>query len=187
MGDDEPVSAGRRVLEKELDELQRKLNGPKKTAKHTEAKQNWINRESQRLESEGTKLAEWQESLRARKETLRVAYEEIKILREDLLREGKSMDKNKSHFMSPDNTEEVRIFEQQELAFWRGSASKRLAGWTPDGSAEEIAGWMMEAQRLNREVEAKKRKLQEAVEKESGKDARMGDDSMDGLDGSLSS
>ena len=46
---------------------------------------------------------------------------------------------------------------------------------------------MLEAQRLNREVEAMKRKLQEAIEKESGKDARMGDDPMDGLDGSLSS
>ena len=89
--------------------------------------------------------------------------------------------------MSPENTEEIRILEQQELAFCGRSASKRLAGWTRDGSAEEIAGWMMEAQRLNREVEAKKRKLQEAVEKESGKDARMGDDSMGGLDGSLSS
>ena len=187
MGDDEPILAGKRVLEKELEKLQRKLNGPKKTAKHIEAKQNWINRESKRLESESAKLAEWQESLRVRKETLRVAYEEIKILREDLLREGESMDKNKSHFMSPENTEEIRILEQQELAFWRGSASKRLSGWTRDGSAEEIAGWMMEAQRLNREVEAKKRKLQETIEKESGKDARMGDDSMDGLDGSLSS
>ena len=71
--------------------------------------------------------------------------------------------------------------------FLEGSASKRLAGWTRGGSAEEITGWILEAQRLNREVEAKKRKLQEAIEKESGKDARMGDDSMDGLDGSLSS
>ena len=187
MGDDEPILAGKRVLEKELDKLQSKLNGPKKTAKHIEAKQNWINRESKRLESESAKLAEWQESLRVRKETLRVACEEIKILREDLLREGESMDKNKSHFMSLKNAEEIRILEQQEPAFWRGWASTRLAGWTRDGSAEELSGWMMEAQRLNREVEGKKRKLQEAVEKESGKDARMGDDSMDGLDGSLSS
>ena len=91
------------------------------------------------------------------------------------------MDKNKSHFMSPENTEEIRILEQQELASWRGSASKRR-----DGSVEEIVGWMLEAQRLNKEVEAK-RKLQETIMKESGKDARMGDDSMDGLDGSLSS
>ena len=37
---------------------------------------------------------------------------------------------------------------------------------------------MMEAQRLNKEVEAKKRKLQETIEKDSGKDARM-DDAMD--------
>ena len=36
-------------------------------------------------------------------------------------------------------------------------------------------------------MEAKKRKLQETIERESRKDARMGDDSMDGLDGSLSS
>ena len=97
------------------------------------------------------------------------------------------MDKDKSHFMSPENTEETRTLEQQELAFWRRSASKRLSGWTRDRSAEEIAGWMIEAQRLNREVEAKKRKLQETIEKETGKDARMGDDSMDGLDGFLSS
>ena len=118
---------------------------------------------------------------------MRVAYEEIKILREDLLREGESMDKNKSHIMSLENMEEIRVLEQQELAVWRGSASKRLAGWTRDGSTEEIASWMLGAQRLTKEVEAKKRKLQEAIEKESMKDARMGDDSMDGLDGSLSS
>ena len=158
MGDDEPILAGKKVLEKELEKLQKKLNGPKKTAKHIEAKQNWINRESKRLEAETAGLAERQESLRVRKETLKVAYEEIKILREDLLREGETMDKNKSHFFSPEDTEEIRRLEQQELAFWRGSASKRLAGWTRDGSAEEIAGWMMEAQRLNKEVEAKKRK-----------------------------
>ena len=177
----------RKFLEKELEKLQKKLNGPKKTAKHIEAKQNWTNRESKRLEAETARLTELQESLRVRKETLKVAYEEIKILREDLLREGETMDKNKSHFLSPEETEEIRRLEQQELAFWRGSASKRLAGWTRDGSSEEIAGWMLEAQRLNREVEAKKRKLQETIERESRKDARMGDDAMDGLDGSLSS
>ena len=186
MGDDEPILAGKKVLEKELDKLQRKLNGPKKTAKHIEAKQNWINRESKRLEAETARLTELQESLRVRKETLKVAYEEIKILREDLLREGETMDKNKSHFLSPENTEEIRRLEQQELAFWRGSASKRLAGWTRDGSAEEIAGWTIEAQRLNKEVEAKKRKLQETIERGSGKNARM-DDAMNGSDGSLSS
>ena len=46
---------------------------------------------------------------------------------------------------------------------------------------------MMEAQRLNKEVEAKKRKLQETIERESRKDARMGDDATDGLYVSLSS
>ena len=41
-------------------------------------------------------------------------------------------------------------------------------------------------QRLNKEVEAKKRKLQETIVRGSGKDARMGD-AMNGSDGSLSS
>ena len=178
---------GRRRAYLELEKLQKKLNGPKKTAKHIEAKQNWINRESKRLEAETARLTELQESLRVRKETLKVAYEEIKILREDLLTEGETMDKNMSHLLSPEDTEEIRRLEQQELAFWRGSALKILAAWTRDGSSEEIAGWMLEAQRFNKEVEAKKRKLQETIERESRKDARMGDDAMDGLDGSLSS
>ena len=56
------------------------------------------------------------------------------------------MDKNKSHFLAPEDTEEIRRLEQQELAFWRGSASKRLAGrtrrfsggnrWLDDGGPE---------------------------------------------------
>ena len=160
MGDDEPILAGKRVLEKELEKLQKKLNGQKKTATHTEAKQNWINRESKRLEAETARLTELQESLRVRKETLKVAYEEIKILREDLLREGETMDKKQEPFLvsgrhggNPE-TRTTRIG-----VFWRGSASKRPAGWTRDGSSEKIAGWMLDAQRLNKEVEAKKRKL----------------------------
>ena len=84
MGNDEPTSAGNRVLEKELERHQKKLKGPKNNAKQIEAKQNWINREAKRIES--AKLAEMQENLRVRKETLRGAYEETKILREDLLR-----------------------------------------------------------------------------------------------------
>ena len=173
-----------RVLEKELEKHQKKLNGPKKTAKHIGAKRDGVGGKSKRIETESAKLAEMQENLRVRREILRVAYEEIKILREDLSRKGESIDKNKSHNMSQENTEELRILEQQELAFWRGSASKRLAGWIRDGSTEEFASWRLEAQTLNKEVEAKKRKLQEAIEMKTVKDARMGDDSMDGLDGS---
>ena len=70
MGDDEPILAGKKVLEKELDKLQRKLDGPKKTAMHIEAKQNWINRESKRLEAETARLTELQECLRVRKENI---------------------------------------------------------------------------------------------------------------------
>ena len=72
MGDDEPLLAGKKVLEKELEKLQKKLNGPKKTAKHIEAKQNWIDRESKRLEAESARLTELQENLRVWKETLKV-------------------------------------------------------------------------------------------------------------------
>ena len=151
MGDDEPVLVGKRVLEKELEKLQRKLNGPKKTAKPQSAKRN----------IEGG-------------------------LRGDQDSPG-GRTKTRATSCLWKTQKEIRILEQQELASWRGSASKRLSGWTRDGSAEEIAGWMMEARRLKKEVEAKKRKLQETIEKESGKDARMGDDSVDGLDGSLSS
>ena len=77
-----------------------------------------------------------------RKETLRVAYEEIKILGGGFVREkGEAMDKNKSHFhVSGKHRRSSEILEQQELAFWRGAPSKRLSGWTRDGSAEEIAG-----------------------------------------------
>ena len=39
MGNDEPVLVGKRVLEGELERHQKKLNGPKSTAKHIEAKQ----------------------------------------------------------------------------------------------------------------------------------------------------
>ena len=172
-------------LAKEFWRKNSKLNGPKKTAKHIEAKQNWINRESKRLEAKTVRLTELQESLKARKETVKVAYEEIKILREDLLREGELMDKNKSHFLSPEDTEEIRRLEQQELAFWRGSEeiswldTRRLEGnrWLDDGSPE--------TQQRSRSKE--ERKLQETIERESKKDTRMGDEAKDGLDGSLSS
>ena len=35
VGDDEPILAGKRVLEKELEKLQKKLNGPKKKRQST--------------------------------------------------------------------------------------------------------------------------------------------------------
>ena len=63
MSNDEPVLAGKRVLEKELERYQKK-----NTAKHIKAKQNWINRMSKRIETESAKLAEMQENLRVRKE-----------------------------------------------------------------------------------------------------------------------
>ena len=136
MGNDEPILVGKGVLEKELERHQKKLNGPKNTAKQIEAKQNWINRESKRIETESVKVAEMQESIRVRKGTPRAAYEEIKKLRADLLREGESMDKNRSHFIFPESLEEVRKLEQDELNLRRGTTSTRLARWTRDGSTE---------------------------------------------------
>ena len=170
---------------KELDGTRRNSTG-RRTRRSTEAKQKWITRESN---ASRPRVRSWRK-IRVRKETLRAAYKEIKILREDLLREGDSVDRNRSHIMSPESTEEIRNLEQQqELNLWSGAASKRLVGWTRDGwSTEEIASWSVEVERISREVEAKKRKLQEAIEKESTmKDVSMSDDGLDGLDGSLSS
>ena len=108
---------------KKLEKHQKKLNVPKKTAKHIEANQNWVNRKSKRIETESAKLAEMQENLRVRKETLRVAYDEIKILREELVREGESMDKNKSHIMS----------RRTRRKFGSSNNKNWLSGWTRDG------------------------------------------------------
>ena len=113
-----PFWLAQEFLEKELEKLQRKPNGPKKTAKHIEAKQNWIDGECTRLESESAKLAEWQESLRV-----------IKILRENLLREGEQMDKNKSHIMSPESTEEIRILESSSNKNWLSGGDRLRRGW----------------------------------------------------------
>ena len=64
MGNDEPIAAGKGVLEKELEQHQRKLYGPKNTAKHIEAKQHWIYRESKRIESEsGKRTSEFDKKL----------------------------------------------------------------------------------------------------------------------------
>ena len=146
------------------------------TAMFIEAMQNWITRESKRIETQSAKLAEMQENLRV-KVNLKGGVQGDEDCPRGLVARG-SIDgqKQEPHHVSGDHG------GNQELAFWRGSASKRVAGWT---RTEEIASWTLEAQRFNKEVEAKKRNLQEAIEKESV--ARMGDDSVDGLDGSLSS
>ena len=78
---DKPILAARRVLVKAVERHWTKLNGPKNTAKHIEAMQTWINRETKRVEAEIEKVAEVQESSRVRKETPRVPHEEIKKLR----------------------------------------------------------------------------------------------------------
>ena len=176
MGNDEPILAGKRILEKEIEKLQRKLNGPKNTAKHIEAKQNWINRESKRIESESAKLAEMPREPQSTKRNFESGLRgDQDSPRGPAARRRIDGQKTRDTSCLRRTRKKFESLEQQELAFWRGSASKRVAGWTRDGSVEEIAGWMLEAQRLNTEVEAKKRKLQEAIEKESGKDARMGD------------
>ena len=156
MGDDEPILAGKKVLEKgKTHRGQTKLDQQRiQTSRGGICKADGVAREPQSAEGN--------------------------------IESGPRGNQDSQRGPSPEDTEEIRRLEQQELAFWRRSASKRLAGWTRDGSTEEIAGWMMDAQRLNKEVEAKTRKLQETIERESLKDDRM-DDAMDGLDGSLSS
>ena len=187
MGDDEPILAGKKVLETELEKLQKKLNGPKKTAKHIEAKT--------KLDQQGIQTSrggvckadgiarEPQSAERNIESGLRGNQDSQRGPSERGRNDGQ---KQEPLLVSGGHGGNPEARTARTVVLERGSTSKRLAGWTRDGSTEEIAGWMMEAQRLNKEVEAKKRKLQETIERESKKDARM-DDAMDGLDGSLSS
>ena len=116
---------------------------------------------------------------------LESCFEEIKILREDLLREGESVDKSRSHIMTLESTEEIPNLEQQELNLWRGCFEETC--WMDTRRIDGGDCRSVEAERISREVEAKKRKLQEAIEKESTmKDVTMADECLDGLDGSLS-
>ena len=79
MGNQEPmILAGRTLLEKELEWHQKKLKGPKNTAKQIGAKQKWHNRETKRIEAKSEKLVEMQENIKTWKEAQRAAYEEIK-------------------------------------------------------------------------------------------------------------
>ena len=185
MGNDEPILVGKRVLEKELEKLQRKLNGPKNTAKHIEAKQKWINRESKRIETESAKLVEMQESLRVRKETLKNSLRVHQDTPRRLATRGRNDGQKQEPHLSPESTGELRNLEQQESNFWRG-ARDWLDGREMHRQRRLPAGrWK---RREFREVEAKNSKLQEAIEKESTmKDVRISDDDLDGLDGSLSS
>ena len=135
---------------------QKKLNGPKNTAKHIEAKQNWINMESKRIEAESATLVEMQENLRARKETFECCLRGKQDSPSRPVARGR-IDRKKTGATSclQRARRKFGISNNKELNLWRGTASKRLAGWTRDGSTEEIA------------VEAKKRKVQETIEKKS--------------------
>ena len=163
------------------------LKGPKNNAKHIEAKQNWINRESKRIES--AKLAEMQENLRVRIRNLESCLRGD----QDSPRRPVARGRIDGQKLEPDHVSREHGGNSEsrttgaELAR-EGTASKRLAGWTRDGSMEEIASWSAAAERMSREVEAKKWKLQEAVRNNPlFKDVRMADGCLDGLDGSLSS
>ena len=129
-------------------------------AEHIEAKQNRINKECKHVETESAKVAEMLESIRVRKETLRVAYEEIKKLRADLLREDESMDKNRSHVLS----------EQQDLCLRRATASKRLAGWTKD--CQLVCGRGTRSGRIRRQHEKNPRGGRDGIHNERRQDVR---------------
>ena len=100
-----------------------------------------------------------QENIKARKEMLRVAHEEIKKLRAVLVQDGEL---NKSHVLSSESLEEARNLEPQEICLRRATASERKAGASRDG-----ASWFVEADRIALDISGKKR---EGFEKETTKD-----------------
>ena len=153
---------------------------PKNTAKHIEAKQNWINRETKRIEVEVEKVAgdagEYQSSEGNSESCLR-RNQEI----------PESVDQNRSHVLSPESLEEVRNLELQELYLRRATASKRVAGATREATTEEIVSWSVEADRIAAENSGKKKKYKRRSKESIKDDIKMPDGGMDGLDGPLSS
>ena len=127
LGDDAGKNGQRRASTRWQN--QKKLNGPKNTGK-----QNWINTETKRIEAEIEKLAEVQENIKARKETLRVVYEEIKKLRMELVQEANRQEQ-KSCAVSGESGRSAKP----------RTTGTMLAGASGDATTEEIASWFMEA------------------------------------------
>ena len=166
----------------ELERHQKKLNGPKNTAKHIEAKQTWINRETKRIESEVEKLAEMQEDIKARKEN---TERSVRGNRETPSGSGAGGridgQEQESCLVSG---ESVRNLELQDNACEGKSASKRMAGASRDATTEEIGSWFVEADRIALEISGKTEKSKTVENEITKDDIKMSDG---GMDGSLSS
>ena len=116
MGNGEPISAGKRVLEKELERHQQKLSCPKNISMARRT-QNWINREATRIER---RISEFGKKPRASL-TKRSRFSEKTCC------ERENRWTKRSHIMFPESTAEIRNHEQQEPNLWRGAVSKRQA------------------------------------------------------------
>ena len=107
-----------------------------------------------------------QENIKTRREALRVACEEIKKLRTDTVHEGESMDKTKSHVLYPESLEEFRNLESQEPVPEKGDCFG-TNGWSIERRNDGGDCQLECGSGLNRVGDLRKRKFQEALEKEN--------------------
>ena len=115
MGNEEPkLSWKKEYWRRSSERHQKKLNGPKNMAQHTEAKQNWVNRESKRIEAESAKLArdagEFQSSERNSESSLRGGQD---TPRSPACERSNRLDKNRRHIMTLESTEETRNLDKE--------------------------------------------------------------------------
>ena len=86
-----------------------------------------------------------------------------------------------------ENLEEIRNLEARELNLRRATATKRMTGSCVDATPEQIKSWTEEADLLEKEIFCKKRRIQDAAEREEAKDEADVKMVGDELDGGLSS
>ena len=111
--------------------------------------------------------------VRVRKDTLRVAFEEIKKLRADLVQEGESMDKNRSHVLSPGE-----LGERAKIKPEKGNRIE-TKGWSNDtrndGGDRQLVFWNRKESRWNfLAKEENPRGGRERIHQERHQDVRRG-------------
>ena len=122
MGDDEPILAGKKVLEKELEKLQKEAQWPEENGK---AHRGQTKLDQQRIQTSRGGNSKAGGIAREPQSTERNIESGL-----GPSERGRNDGQKQEPLLVSGRHGGIRRLEQQELAFLRGSASKRLAGWT---------------------------------------------------------
>ena len=159
MGNDEPILAGNRVLEKELEKLHKETQW---FEEHCKAHRGQAKLDQKRIqthrvqeckaggdarEPQSTK-SNFESGLRGDQDSPRGPAARRRI-------DGQ---KQEPYHVSGEHGRNPNPLNNKNWLFGEDRLRRDLLDGR-DGSVEEIAGWMLEAHKLNRDVEAKKRKL----------------------------